>query len=152
MYCSYVRSAAEMACLSWMTCSWLVFKWNTELAYWNELHGLTLGLCLSFLFFFFGCRSENKTKQNKTKQNKTVWEKVLIAFSNTYENTLPGKSMSECMKIYCELLCSTCIHCKLRARRVLMPVQDVQLRARRVLMPFKMFSWEPEGHSCCTKV
>ena len=30
---SHVRSAAEMACLSQMTCSWRMRKWNTELAY-----------------------------------------------------------------------------------------------------------------------
>ena len=33
MYCSHVRSAAEMACLSRMTCSWCMRKWNTELTY-----------------------------------------------------------------------------------------------------------------------
>ena len=40
MYCSHVRSAAEMACLSWVTCSWRIRKWNTELAYFHPCHGI----------------------------------------------------------------------------------------------------------------
>ena len=41
MYCSHVRSAAEMACLSRMTCSWRMRKRNTELAYSvNQFFGM----------------------------------------------------------------------------------------------------------------
>ena len=39
MYCSHARSAAEMACLSRMTCSWRMRKWYTELAYyWSDIY------------------------------------------------------------------------------------------------------------------
>ena len=42
MYCSHVSSAAEMACLSRMTCSWRMRKWNTELAYCGNWDWLDL--------------------------------------------------------------------------------------------------------------